>query len=62
MRYGYCRVSTKHQSLGRQIDALVKYGVNERFIFTDKYSGKMLNREGLNELLSIIKFNLSFGI
>lgn len=55
MTYGYCRVSTKHQSLNRQIDALVKYGVSERFIFTDKYSGKTLNREGLNELLSIIK-------
>ena len=55
MTYGYCRVSTKHQSLGRQIDAIVKDGVNERFIFTDKYSGKTLNREGLNELLSIIK-------
>ncbi len=55
MIYGYCRVSTKHQSLNRQIDALVDYGVNERFIFLDKYSGKTLDREGLNELLSIIK-------
>lgn len=55
MIYGYCRVSTKHQSLHRQIDALTNYGVNERFIFTDKYSGKILNREGLNELLELIK-------
>ncbi|QEZ70813.1 recombinase family protein (plasmid) [Paraclostridium bifermentans] len=55
MTYGYCRVSTRHQSLHRQIDALVDYGVNERFIFSDKYTGKTLNREGLNELLSIIK-------
>ncbi|MCY6355395.1 recombinase family protein [Clostridium sp. ZS2-4] len=55
MIYGYCRVSTKHQSLHRQIDALINYGVNKRFIFSDKYSGKTLNREGLNELLSIIK-------
>ncbi|HHT97297.1 MAG TPA: recombinase family protein [Clostridiales bacterium] len=55
MIYGYCRVSTKHQSLSRQIDALVKHGVNERFIFSDKYSGSTLNREGLNELLVLIK-------
>lgn len=55
MIYGYCRVSTKHQSLHRQIDALVDCGVNKRFIFSDKYSGKTLNREGLNELLTIIK-------
>lgn len=55
MTYGYCRVSAKHQSLHRQIDALVGYGVNERFIFSDKYSGKTLDRDGLNELLTIIK-------
>lgn len=55
MEYGYCRVSTKHQSLQRQISALINYGINERFIFSDKYSGKTLDRAGLNELLSIIK-------
>lgn len=55
MIYGYCRVSTKHQNLQRQIDALIKYGVNSRFIFTDKYTGKTLDREGLNELLSVLK-------
>lgn len=55
MIYGYCRVSTKHQNLQRQIDALVKYGINQRFIFTDKYTGKTLDREGLNELLIILK-------
>lgn len=55
MIYGYCRVSTARQSLQRQIDALIKYGINPRFIFTDKYSGKGLNRKGLNELLDFIK-------
>jgi len=55
MIYGYCRVSTKHQNLQRQIDALVKHGINQRFIFTDKYTGKTLDREGLNELLTILK-------
>ncbi|MDX8337267.1 recombinase family protein [Candidatus Cetobacterium colombiensis] len=55
MIYGYCRVSTKHQNLQRQVDALIKYGVNPRFIFTDKYTGQTLNREGLNELISVLK-------
>ncbi|MGL5623828.1 recombinase family protein, partial [Cetobacterium sp.] len=55
MLYGYCRVSTKHQNLQRQIDALIKYGVNPRFIFTDKYTGQTLNRVGLNELISVLK-------
>ena len=55
MIYGYCRVSTKHQNLQRQIDALIKYGVNPRFIFTDKYTGQTLNRMGLNELISVLK-------
>lgn len=55
MTYGYCRVSTKHQSLQRQINALINYGINERFIFSDKYAGKTLGRKGLNDLLYIIK-------
>jgi len=55
MRYGYCRVSTKHQNLQRQMDALNNYGVNQRFIFSDKYSGKTLDREGLNELLEMLR-------
>lgn len=55
MIYGYCKVSTKHQNLQRQFDALVNQGINQRFIFSDKYSGENLNREGLNELLSVIK-------
>ena len=41
--YGYARVSTKEQNLGRQMVELQKY-VDERFIFTDKQSGKDMNR------------------
>ncbi len=55
MLYGYARVSTKQQNLKRQVDALKEYGVKDRFIFTDKYTGKSLNREGLNELLEVIE-------
>lgn len=55
MIYGYCRVSTKQQSLKRQMDSLINFGINKRFIFSDKCSGKTLSREGLNELLTLLE-------
>jgi DNA invertase Pin-like site-specific DNA recombinase len=42
--YGYCRISDKDQNEGRQISALLEAGVDERFIFIDKQSGKDFNR------------------
>ncbi len=44
--FGYARVSTTDQHLDRQIDALKNYGVAERDIITDKFSGKDFNRKG----------------
>lgn len=44
--FGYARVSTTDQHLDRQIEALLKYGVAERDIITDKFSGKDFNRKG----------------
>ncbi|OOM73807.1 transposon Tn3 resolvase [Clostridium puniceum] len=41
--YGYCRVSTKDQNLDRQLIELEKY-VDNRFIFTEKQSGKDFGR------------------
>ncbi len=41
--YGYARVSSKEQHLDRQITELCKY-VDNRFIFTDKQSGKDMER------------------
>ncbi|EHI98709.1 Resolvase domain containing protein [Clostridium sp. DL-VIII] len=41
--YGYCRVSTKDQNLDRQLIELEKY-VDDRFIFTEKQSGKDFDR------------------
>lgn len=43
--YGYARVSSKEQNEQRQINALIENGCDERFIFTDKESGKNFNRE-----------------
>lgn len=42
--YGYARVSDKGQNLDRQIVELEKY-VDSRYIFTDKQSGKDMDRK-----------------
>lgn len=46
---GYARVSTTHQKLEAQLDALTAAGVDR--VFTDKRTGRTLDREGLRELL-----------
>jgi len=49
-KFGYARVSTNQQSLDIQIDAIKKQGVNADRIFTDKLSGKNMDRSGLDLL------------
>lgn len=51
MIYGYCRVSTKEQNLDRQIKAMHDFGIEDRFIVTDKQSGKSFDRRGFNQLV-----------
>lgn len=48
--FGYARVSTSHQSLDLQVQALRAEGVNLNRIFTDKASGSKADRKGLNLL------------
>lgn len=48
--YGYARVSSSDQSLQRQLDALIAYGLTERDIITDKASGKSFDRPGYKTL------------
>ena len=45
---GYARVSTGSQDLDLQLDALEKYGVERKLIFTDKASGASHDRAGLD--------------
>ncbi len=48
--FGYARVSTHQQSLDLQIEALKNAGVKSSRIFTDKLSGKNIDRAGLDLL------------
>ncbi|MBC2853635.1 recombinase family protein [Cetobacterium sp. 2G large] len=54
MMYGYCRVSTKNQSLTRQVEALLDYGVKYENIYSDTYTGVQIRRKGLNELRELL--------
>lgn len=51
MIYGYARVSTTDQNLERQLEELRKYIKDERYIITDKASGKNFDRRGYNSLV-----------
>ena len=55
MLVGYIRVSTDDQNLNLQKDALIKYGVDERNIFSDKTSGAKDKRVGLDKAIEFLK-------
>jgi predicted site-specific integrase-resolvase len=42
---GYARVSTAHQSLDQQMDALTAAGVDATRVYTDKLSGTSTRRQ-----------------
>lgn len=51
MLIGYARVSTDSQNLDRQIDALMKEGVDERLLYQEKITGTKKDRPKLKEML-----------
>ena len=53
MKIGYVRVSTVDQNEARQVEALKKYGVEKWY--TEKVSGKDLNRPKLQEMLDFVR-------
>lgn len=57
MLIGYARVSTEEQNLDRQIDALVKYGVDKRNIYQEKITGTKRDREQLNKMIDELQEN-----
>jgi len=53
MKYGYARVSTKHQDLELQIEKLKDKGCS--LIYSEKFTGTKCSRPELNKLLDKIK-------
>ncbi len=53
--YGYMRVSSEKQNEDRQRRELVKYGVPEKHLYTDKLSGKDFNRPAWKKLVKRLK-------
>ena len=53
--YGYIRVSTTDQNIARQYQELIKWGILEKNIFTDKLSGKDFERPAYQKLRKKIK-------
>lgn len=53
--YGYIRVSSKDQNADRQIVAMHEYGIEEKFIYLDKLSGKNFDRPQYSKMLKKMK-------
>ena len=53
--YGYIRVSTREQNEDRQLIAMLKFGVPEGRIVTDRQSGKDFERPGYRRLMRKLK-------
>jgi len=55
MVFGYARVSTMEQSLDLQLDALLKEGIPQKNIYTDKVSSTKEVRKSLSKLLKYVR-------
>ncbi|WP_165170673.1 recombinase family protein [Adlercreutzia sp. ZJ242] len=52
--YGYVRVSTREQNEERQLRKMRELGVSEGNLYVDKASGKNLDREAYDALMSVV--------
>jgi predicted site-specific integrase-resolvase len=52
---GYARISTGHQSLDQQVDALTAAGVDSKRVYSDKLSG-MSTREPRPGLVALLDY------
>ena len=55
MDLGYVRVSSKDQNEGRQLVKMQELGIEERFIFVDKQSGKDFDRPQYQAMKQVIR-------
>lgn len=54
-RYGYVRVSSKDQNEARQLEKMRELGIADKNLFIDKASGKDLEREQYQKLISLVE-------
>ena len=55
MIYAYIRVSTKQQKIDRQYEEIKAFGVDDKYIYVDKESGKDFDRTNYKRLIKRIK-------
>lgn len=55
MKFGYCRVSTAHQKLERQIDNIREAFPDVDRIYTEKFTGIKIERPEFEKLLKRIR-------
>ena len=55
INFAYMRVSSKEQNLDRQYEALKGYVSDEKYIYSDKASGKDMEREGFQNMLKAMR-------
>ena len=55
INFGYMRVSTNEQNLDRQQTALEPYITDSKYVYSDKASGKDMEREGFQNMLKAMR-------
>lgn len=55
INFGYMRVSSKEQNLDRQYEALKNYVTDKDYIYSDKASGKDMERKGFQDMLKAMR-------
>lgn len=55
MIYAYIRVSTKHQNIDRQFEKIKSLGIDDKYIYIDKESGKDFDRTKYQKLIKKLK-------
>ena len=55
MKIGYIRVSDKKQNPDRQIEKMLAIGIEERFIFVDRQSGKDFARPSYQSMKQVLR-------
>ncbi|MYL33251.1 recombinase family protein [Pontibacillus yanchengensis] len=55
MKVGYVRVSSNQQNVERQVNKMLEIGVQERFLFIDKVSGKDFERDMYKAMINVLR-------